>query len=222
MLFLAFYNISLSQINSNIEEIIENILETTETEEYDYDTYFEIFSYYHEHPINLNKTNYEELSELHILSEIQLNSFFKYLESERKLVTIFELQAIPNFDLNTIYNLLPFVKVTGNIQDFHVPIKDLLFKGQHQIFLRYAQQFPLKEGYLKDEDNVSRFKGDPTKLYFRYKYNYSNKISYGITAEKDAYEEFFRGSNKQGFDFYSAHVFFKTNTILCRKWRASR
>ena len=213
MLF-SFYSNSFSQSNTNIEDIIENILETTESEEYDFDTYFEIFSYYVENPINLNKTTYEEFSELHILSEFQLNSFFKYIENERKLTTIYELQAIPSFDLNTIYKLLPFVKVTGNIEDFHVPLTKLMFKGQHQVFLRYAQQFPNKAGFLKDENSTSKFKGNPTKLYLRYKYNYSNKLSYGITAEKDSYEEFFKGSNKTGFDFYSAHLYFKTNTIF--------
>ena len=30
-----------------------------------------------------------------------------------------------------------------------------------------------------------------------------------LTAEKDRGEEFFTGSNKQGFDFYSAHLFIK-------------
>ena len=135
------------------------------------------------------------------------------MESEKKLISIFELQAIPSFDLNTIYNILPFVKVTGDIEDFHVPLGKLLIKGQHQIFLRYTQQFPHKKGFT-DKESASHFEGDPTKLYLRYKYNYSNKLSYGITAEKDAGEEFFKGNNKQGFDFYSGHLFFKTNTIF--------
>ncbi len=215
ILFLLFVTTSFGQTNlTNIEEIIENILEANESEDYDFDTYFEIFSYYSEHPINLNKTNYEELSELHILSEKQIDNLFAYIKSERKIINIYELQAIPSFDLNTIYNLLPFVKVSGQIEDFHVPMGKLIFKGTHQIFLRYSQQFPLKAGFLKDPNSSSVFRGDPTKLYLRYKYNYSNKLSYGITAEKDAYEEFFKGSNKQGFDFYSAHIFFRTNTIF--------
>lgn len=205
ILFLVFANTSNAQSStSNIEELIENILEANESEEYDFDTYFEVFTHYAEHPINLNKTSYEELSELHILSEQQINSFFHYLDTERKLINIYELQAVPNIDLNTIYNLLPFVKVSGTIEDFHVPISKLVIKGKHQIFMRYTPSFTPVKNVL----------GDPSKLYFRYKYNYGNKLSYGITAEKDAYEEFFKGSNKQGFDFYSAHIFFKTNTIF--------
>jgi len=215
ILFLVSVQKTNAQTNTTIiEEIIENLLQDNETEEFDFDTYLEIFTFYANHPINLNKSNFEELSELHILTQTQISSLLDYIENERKLINVYELQAVPLFDLNTIYNILPFVKITGNIEDFHVPMAKLIFKGNHQIFLRYTQQFPVKEGFLKDEASASRYLGDPSKLYFRYKYNYSNKLSYGITAEKDSYEEFFKGSNKQGFDFYSAHIFFKTNTIF--------
>jgi hypothetical protein len=36
-------------------------------------------------------------------------------------------------------------------------------------------------------------------------------LSYGITTEKDAGEAFFNGSQKSGFDYYSAHFYLKTN-----------
>ena len=43
----------------------------------------------------------------------------------------------------------------------------------------------------------------------RYRNTYKDRISWGLTAEKDAGEEFFTGNNKAGFDYYSAHLFFK-------------
>ncbi|MGB1017842.1 MAG: ComEA family DNA-binding protein [Chitinophagales bacterium] len=216
LFFISVNSLEAQKIKNTvfIEEIIENLLQNNEAEEYDFDTYFEIFTYYADRPININKATRTELEELHILSEVQLTELFRYLESERRFISKFELQAVPSIDLNTIYNLLPFIKISGEIEDFHVPMKKLLFQGTHQIFLRYSQQFPLKEGYKKDESSNARFLGDPTKLYFRYKYNFSNKISYGITAEKDAGEEFFTGNNKKGFDFYSGHIFFKTNSVF--------
>ena len=55
----------------------------------------------------------------------------------------------------------------------------------------------------------SRYLGDRNRIYTRYKYNYGNHISFGITAEKDAGEEFFKGSQPNGFDFYSAHFFLR-------------
>jgi hypothetical protein len=39
-------------------------------------------------------------------------------------------------------------------------------------------------------------------------------MSVGVTMEKDPGEEFFKGSQKQGFDFYSAHAFYKGGKYL--------
>jgi hypothetical protein len=43
-------------------------------------------------------------------------------------------------------------------------------------------------------------------MYLKYRFNYFNNIKIGITAEKDAGEDFFRGSNPYGFDFYSGYI----------------
>jgi hypothetical protein len=48
--------------------------------------------------------------------------------------------------------------------------------------------------------------GSPQAFYGRYKYVYKNHLQWGITADKDAGEEFFSGNNATGFDFYSAHL----------------
>ena len=49
--------------------------------------------------------------------------------------------------------------------------------------------------------------GSPQKILVRYTYSFKNLLQYGILGEKDAGEQFLRGSQKQGFDFYSAHFF---------------
>ena len=50
-------------------------------------------------PIDLNKVSREQLSSVYILSEKQLNSFFSYRQKAGNLLSIYELQAIPDFDL---------------------------------------------------------------------------------------------------------------------------
>src|SRR5690349_20441480 len=57
---------------------------------------------FYQQPIDLNHTSYEELKQLYILSAEQLNSFFDHLQTNGALVSIYELQAIPTFDLATI------------------------------------------------------------------------------------------------------------------------
>ena len=67
---------------------------------------------------------------------------------------------------------------------------------------------PITDSALAASPN-SRYIGDEANLYTRFRYKYGNHISFGITAEKDAGEEFFNGAQKNGFDFYSAHFFIR-------------
>ena len=55
-----------------IEQKIETIAENASDTEVDYTLILEELIYYAEHPINLNKTNKEELQSLHLLSDFQI------------------------------------------------------------------------------------------------------------------------------------------------------
>ena len=85
--------------------------------------------------------------------------------------------------------------------------------GKNNLMIRYQQILEEQKGFTENNDTSaspnSRYLGSPEKIYARYQFKYSNKLSFGITAEKDAGEEFFNGTQKNGFDFYSAHLFFK-------------
>jgi len=58
------------------------------------------------------------------------------------------------------------------------------------------------------------YPGSPQKVFIRYKYQYKNLLQYGVVGEKDAGEQFFKGSQKQGFDFYSVHFFVKNIGVI--------
>ena len=81
------------------------------------------------------------------------------------------------------------------------------------MFIRYTRTLEEQEGFspipaqeLLNNENA-RYLGDPNKLFTRYRFTYANKLSIGYTGEKDAGEEFLQGSNPNGFDFNSAHLF---------------
>lgn len=190
-------------------DIIEDFVQGSEEEvSFDFNTLFEELQGYLNEPLNLNKATREELESLQLLSDIQINDLLQYRNRLGKLIAIYELQAIPSFDLNTIQRLLPYVDVDVNINDYQVPLGQLLKGGNNELFLRWGRILEQQRGFETDTTGtLSRFLGDPNQLYARYRYFYSNRFSAGITAEKDAGEEFFTGSNKRGFDFYSAHLF---------------
>ncbi len=192
------------------QDAIENLAEDSEAE-FDYDTYLEELRHYYESPIDLNKTDAEDLADLQILSEQQTVALLDHIDKYGKLANIYELQTIPGFDLPLIRKLVPFVRVRGEIDDFAVPFMKRLYDGDYQIFIRYQQILEQQAGYQDDNELgiPAVYLGNPSKLYARYRYNYGTRVSYGLTAEKDQGEEFFKGTQKQGFDYYSGHFYYR-------------
>ena len=84
------------------------------------------------------------------------------------------------------------------------------FKYSRQdLFIRYQRVLESQKGFqpLADGETGQRYLGSPNKFYTRFRQTYRNLMSWGITMEKDAGEQFFKGSNPYGFDFYSAHFY---------------
>jgi hypothetical protein len=128
-------------------------------------------------------------------------------------MSIYELQFVDGIDLLTLKRILPFVTV-GDVRTTEtLDLKKALFYGKNVTFLRYQQTLQQKTGYIPIPDSIlainpdkSRYLGSPYKLYFRHSFQFKNRLLFGITAEKDDGEQFFKGAQKYGFDFYSAHL----------------
>lgn len=212
MSLLAQTDSTQYEVPTTNQNILEDVLQNAEEDaDFEFNTIFEDLETYAEKPLNLNKASETELASLGLLTDIQVYNFIKYRREVGELIAIFELQAIPEFDLATIQRILPFVRVSGDVDDYRISIKELFTDGKDELYLRWSRILEQQKGFrpLAEGETGSRFLGDPNKLYMRYRHSYGNKFSYGFTAEKDAGEEFFTGSNKLGFDFYSAHIFLK-------------
>lgn len=238
-LFLLTFNFSLSTFSqdttkktddSDIQQRLENIAENTSDEEADYTNLVEVLVYANQNPINLNKTNKEELQALELLNDFQINNLLTHIDKHGKLITIYELQGISGFDLQTIQKLLPYVKVTDNFTSAHFGVKEMFKNGQHTLLFRYARTLEDQTGFSATDSASlansmnSRYIGSPDRIYARYRFTYGTNISWGVTAEKDQGELFFKdkqkfkydfyenslkGNQKTGFDFYSAHFYLK-------------
>ncbi len=195
-----------------IEQRVEFIGETLEESDIDLTTYFDDFYYFYDNPINLNSTNSTELNRLHLLTDVQIASILNFRKLYGDYITLYELDAIEQLESETIQLILPFVRVEKIEQD-NFRWKNAIRYSRSEIILRYQNTFELKEGYIPKSDSIlaispnRQYLGSSDRLYFRYRNTYKDRISWGITGEKDAGEEFFRGSQRQGFDFYSAHLF---------------
>lgn len=186
-------------------------------------------------PIDLNHTDIEELAELQLLNDVQISAIMEHEQKFGPFLSIYELQTIDAMDPRTIGLIRPFVEVKANANTTRASLKEILKNGSHEVLVRSQVNVEQRAGFigqpnpfgvyytdpdgepLPDVDdpavmdslrtNNKVYLGSPYKLYTRYRFRYRQNISFGVTAEKDEGEEFFTGTQPDGFDFYSAHLF---------------
>jgi len=202
-----------------IEETLELHAEFTE-EEYDYTDLFSELEFFLANPLPINHAAHDEIRQLFFLNDIQINNLLQYIADYGKIATVYELAYIDGFDREVIAMLSPFITLSDDRRPARITPRQALRFGRNQLFVRYHQLLETQRGFLPLADSLlqqnpnQRYLGSPFRLYTRYAYNYRNRLRWGFTAEKDPGEEFFRGSQKQGFDFYSGFVYMKGDKLL--------
>ncbi|MBK9732771.1 MAG: helix-hairpin-helix domain-containing protein [Chitinophagaceae bacterium] len=201
------------------DDYIEQLIEKDDNSVGDYEGLVDLDKNLRERPVNLNAAFDEDMKPLHelgLLTDIQINAIITYREKLGNFISIYELQSVPYLDLETIRNLFPYVRVNSDISVVQVKTKDLLFDGDYTMLIRAQQILEEQKGFTEVDSGstASHYLGSPLNLYARYRYQYNTKFSYGITGQKDAGEEFFKGTQKQGFDFYSFHLYYRGNNFL--------
>lgn len=205
---------STAQPSMTNEQLLENITENNEDSETEDDSYLQEMLQYQKTPINLNTANESLMKALRVLSPMQIQYFINYRNYLGKLINIYELQSVPGWDIATIQKIRPYITLNEK-EDIFTSLKSRLKNGDKTLLLRAGQIIEKSKGYLIDPTSGKNYyPGSPQKLLIRYRYNYKNNLQYGVLGEKDAGEQFFKGSQKQGFDFYSAHFFAKNIGII--------
>ena len=205
------------KIQDIIEEIVASMEESNEESgesDIDYTELYSTLETYYNDPLNLNTATKNELEDLFFLSDFQIYSLLNYRQKYGDYNSIYELQNVDGIDIETLKRLIYFVKVgpAGKLET--LDFKKMFSYGKHIVLTRYEQHLQKQEGYKITDTSKSRYLGNPAKLYLKYNYSYKNKFSIGFTAEKDPGEQFFKGAQKYGFDFYSAHI--QLNDIISK------
>ncbi len=204
LIFVSFFGSAQLTEEIDLEEFAERRFQLQD-EDINYEDLYESLLLFYTNPVNLNRTDREELASLYILSPSQLNSYFNYREKRGKLLSLYELQAVPEFDMGTIRDLLPFVTLIETADGR--PLLQRVFNEPNNYFLlRYTSTLESEEGYQREDG--SGYQGRPGTIYGRFKVSHSKDFSLGFTFEKDAGEQLlFDPKNQQyGMDFYSAHL----------------
>ena len=189
---------------STIEQQLENLTDVDQAETED-DSYHQQWERFRRNPLNMNAADENDLRELKILSGLQIANFLSYRKLFGKFISIYELQAVPSWDIQIIKKILPFITVAEPI-DLADVFKTRFSKGDHTLSFRYSQVLEKSAGFEKTSTGT-KYLGSPPKLFLRYRYVYKNLLQFGVVGDKDAGEQFFKGAQKYGFDFYSFHFF---------------
>ena len=201
---------SAQDLPSSTKQQLESLADVIEEETED-DTYLQQLNFLQNEPLNLNMATKDQLQLFYFLTELQIQNFIRYRNLLGNLISIYELQSVPGWDIQTIYKIRPFVTVESKV----LLKEDILsrFKnGDNSLLFRGSRILEKSKGY--DQSLNNHYTSDRNHWLIRYRYQYKNLLQYGITADKDAGEPFFKGINSKGFDFYSFHLFARNAGIF--------
>ena len=199
------------EIPITTEQQLENLTDANEGETED-DSYLQELENFRRHPLNINTADADEFKQLRFLTDLQIVNFVTYRNLFGKLISVYELQAVPSWDIGTIKKLLPFITTTTALS-----LKDeagIRFRdGEHSLLLRGIQVLEKAKGFDKSTSGT-KYLGSPQRIFFRYRYTYKNLLQFGLVGDKDAGEQFLKGAQSKGFDFYSFHLFARKIGII--------
>jgi Helix-hairpin-helix motif len=210
LLLLLFQCLSLVVANAQNEqttapdELLEYFFQNNEqATEADGQVFLEQLDYLSRNKLDLNTATFDELTSSQLIRPELAQNLINYRNTLGTLISIHELQAVPAWELDDIKRILPFAELgsldaranNGSIWSvFKASKKDLLF--------RYT---PAPASLPNNTE------GSGHGLSVRFRATAQGKLRFGILGEKDPGEAFFRGSNKTGFDNYTAYLFLKNS-----------
>lgn len=190
--------ILFSSVALKAQEMVQRVLEDwvesldSESENIDLQTMMEDLTYLSQHPIPINIATMEELQRLHFLSDLQLDDLLAYRKRTGQIYTIYEMAAIDGFNIELLQKLEPFISF--KVYESAVPYK----RSDNDLIIRSTRTIS------STPSSTSAYAGSPERYFLRYKY-ISNQLECGLVGEKDPGEAFFKGSNKQGFDYVGVY-----------------
>ena len=193
-----------ADINRSIQDLFP-----VQTEGIDYQSVYDALAQLYANPLDLNSATRDELEATYLLSERQLGSLTTYRAEFGNLLSIYELQAVPDFDLPTIRRLLPFVTVANEAGLFG----NLPTPTDNYLLVRYEQVLEQQKGFSdatpdKKGNLPTRYLGNSGQWYTRYRYSRPRAFSIGLTMEKDPGEQLIwqPSAHRYGADYISFHA----------------
>lgn len=205
----------------DLESFMERLFPIQE-EDLDYESIYEVLFQLYLNPIDINRADAEIMQASYLLNPSQISSLISYRNDFGPLLSLYELQAVPDFDLQTIENLIPFVTLGESglrSKKFWERVRE---EEQAYFLFRHQRTWETRRGFTSADTSTngtisSRYLGDPNNVYLRFRIQHARDFSMGITLDKDAGEQFaWDGKTaRYGFNFFSFHF----TRYFVEKWK---
>ena len=183
-----------------LEQLLEEAAMNSGEEEVEFDWQEQLLEL-ERRGINLNRAEREEIAQIPWLSDWLIARLLTYRNLFGPILGIYELQAIPGWDVALIRKLKPYLKWG---QEGEVPWKLRWMKGERRLSMAAGRVVQRSRGFLPEGNNPPVYAGAPEKWQVRYRYQYRRSLQWGVTLEKDPGEMFIRHGKLNGF--MSAHL----------------
>jgi hypothetical protein len=196
-----------------LDRLTQELFAEIQTDQIPYEDLYGTLLNYYQSPLNLNTASTEELRALPLLTEKQVAALLRHRQATGPLLSVYELQAVPGWDVRTIERVAPFVTVASTRPNAVRGSLAQRIKNEENnaVLLRYKRVLQQRKGYSAADTfqgrPTLRYLGSPDALALRYRVSHAHDFSLGFTAEKDAGEPLAwrPGQRQYGPDFVSAH-----------------
>ena len=152
-------------------------------------------------PLDINSATREELESLPFLSDQQVEDIIAYRYRHGELLTWGELQMIPSLTVEHRQLLQTFTYIGHRPAEPKFPRLDSLWHwGKQEVTAS------LNIPFYKRKGDSNGYLGYPYKHTVRYRFNYGNRLQFGLLGAQDAGEPFFAAGNSTGYDHYAWYL----------------
>jgi hypothetical protein len=157
--------------------------------------------------LDLNRASEAELKESGLFNPFQVHQLISYRTRYGAFFSIYELAFIPGFDSTILTRLESRMRFGAE------PEKPVRRLPKTMLMIDTGRKFPVSIAYLPNPDDPvdKLYAGSPISTTVRFRSHFGDRLSLGLTYEKDAGEEFlFRGRPQ----FLSGYVQYRGDGIL--------
>ena len=204
--FSVFFSVNNLSAQSVWEEVIEQWVNNQESNSYQLENLIESLDELKENPFPINIATKEQLERFPFLSDQLIENILYYIYKHGPMLSDKELMLVKDMDQQTARCLKLFITFQQPNKEENKPtLKNILKYGKQELSTRVDIPVYTKAGYQKENG----YRGYSFYTNLRYSFRYSDKVYWGLTAEKDAGEPFFNKENKKGYDYYSPYLLIK-------------